>query len=150
MSEIRPERAWEVSHIGGDRFAGNLLVLPRGDYFGRLEPEDADPLVADYEAGRLDLGHHRGRSTQPRLVQAAEQFLRDAERLFGFDDVSVAEYRRFSHDRAEVVFEGQGDTAYRVQVAAHERRDPDYLTCRAEQPGVQVAYELVSLSRSVK
>jgi hypothetical protein len=150
MSEIRPDQAWEVSHIGGDRFAGNLLVLPRGDYFGRLEPKDADSLVAGYEAGRLYVAHHRGRSIQPRLVQAAEHFLRDAEGLSGFDDVSVAEYRRSSHDRAEVVFRGQNDTRYRVEVTAHETRDPDYLTCRAEQPGVQVAYELVSLSRSVR
>jgi hypothetical protein len=150
MSEIQPARVWEVSHIGGDRFAGNLLVLPRGDYFGRLEPEDADALVADYEAGRLDLAHHRGQSIQPRLIQAAEHFLRDAEGLVGFDAVSVAEYRRESHDRAEVTFRSQEDTEYRIEVAAHETRDPDYLTCRAEQPGVQVAYELVSLSRSIR
>jgi hypothetical protein len=148
MSEIQPDRAWEVSHIGGDRFAGNLLVLPRGDYFGRLEPEDADPLVADYEAGRLNLARHRGRSIQPRLIQAAEHFLREAEGLSGFDDVSVAEYRRESHDRAEITFRGQDDTAYRVEVAAHETQHPDYLTCRAEEAGVQLAYELVSLSRS--
>jgi hypothetical protein len=35
-------------------------------------------------------------------------------------------------------------------VAAHETPHPAYLTCRAEQPGLQVAYELVSLSRSVR
>jgi hypothetical protein len=150
MYETRPDRAWEVSHIGGDRFAGNMLVLPRGDYFGRLEPEDAEPLAADYEAGRLDLAHHRGRSIQPRLVQAAEHFLRDSEGLIGFEDVAVVDYRRSSHDRAHVTFRGQGDIVYRVEVAAHEMPDPDYLTCRAEQPGVPVAYELVSLSRSVR
>ena len=27
---------WEVSHIGGDRFAANLLVLPEGLYYGRV------------------------------------------------------------------------------------------------------------------
>jgi hypothetical protein len=68
-----------VSHLGGDRFAGNLLVVPRGDYFGRLEPEDAEPLVSGYEAGQLDLAHYRGRSIQPRLVQAAEHFVRESE-----------------------------------------------------------------------
>jgi hypothetical protein len=150
MSESRPDRAWEVSHIGGDRFAGNLLALPRGDYFGRLEPEDAGPLVEAYESGHLDLPHHRGRSIQPRLVQAAEHFLRTSEGLAGFDDIAVADYRRSSHDRAEVVFRGPGGNVYAIEVAAHQLPDPVCLTCRAEEPGLPVAYELLSLSRSVR
>jgi hypothetical protein len=150
LSRARPQQAWEVSHIGGDRFAGNLLVLPRGDYFGRLEPEDAGSLVAGYEAGRLDLAHHRGRSIQPRLIQAAEHFLRDAEGLSGFDDLTVFEYRRESHDRAEVVFRGPGESHYLVVVTARELPRSEYLTCRAEERGIPVAYELESLSRSLR
>jgi hypothetical protein len=148
LSEARPDETWEVSHIGGDRFAGNMLVLPRGDYFGRLEPEHAESLTAAYEEGKLDLAHHRGRSTQPRLVQGAEHFLRESEGLVGFDDLVVQDYHRSSHDRAEVTFLGPADAIYRVQVAAQEVPDAVYLTCRAEEPGRPVAYELVSLRRS--
>jgi hypothetical protein len=150
MSEARPARAWEVSHIGGDRFAGNLLALPRGDYFGRLEPEDAVPLVAGYEEGRLDLAHHRGRSIHPRLVQAAEHFLRESEQLTGLDDLTLIDYRRPSHDHAEVTFHGPESEGYLVEVMSRELPDPAYLTCRAEDRGRPVAYELVSLSRSVR
>jgi hypothetical protein len=150
LSEARPAETWEVSHIGGDRFAGNMLVLPRGDYFGRLDPDDGPRVAEEYEAGRLDLAHHRGGSSQPRLVQAAEHFLREAEQLAGLDDLIVQEYRRSSHDRAEVVFRGPADDTYRVQVAAHESADAVYLTCRAEAPGLPVSYELVSLIRSDK
>ena len=39
LSELRPEQTWEVSHIGGDRFAANLVVLPEGLYYGHVEPE---------------------------------------------------------------------------------------------------------------
>jgi hypothetical protein len=148
MSEARPDDTWEVSHIGGDRFAGNMLVLPRGDYFGRLGPEDGVRAAETYEAGRLDLAHHRGRSSQPRLVQAAEHFLRESEGLVGFDDLSLVDYERSSHDRAEVTFRDAGETTFIVQVEAHELPDPVYLTCRAEERGVPVSYELVSLSRS--
>jgi hypothetical protein len=148
MSEARPDATWEVSHIGGDRFAGNMLILPRGDYFGRLEPEHGVRVAEAYEAANLDLAHHRGRSIQPRLVQAAEHLLRESEGLVGFDDLSVIEYVRASHDRAEVMFRGPDDTVFRVAVAAHDLPDPVYLTCRAEEPGLPVAYELVSLSRS--
>lgn len=146
MSATRPERTWEVSHLGGDRFAGNLLVLPRGDYFGRVEPEDAERLVSSYETGRLDLAHHRGRSIQPRLVQAAEHFVRESEGLDHFDDVMVTNYRRHEHDRAEVVFSEEGGSI-RVEVAARQEPESSYMTCRAEQPGHPVAYDLVSITR---
>lgn len=145
LSSVRPDRTWEVSHIGGDRFSGNLLVLPRGDYFGRLEPEEAEPLVAGYEGGRLDLAHHRGRSTRPRLVQAAEHFARVTEGLSGLDDLMVSEYRR-SDNQAEVVFAGPGGLI-RVTVVARPDRESAYLTCRAPGPGHPVAYDLISLTR---
>lgn len=148
MSETRPEQTWEVSHIGGDRFAGNLLVLPRGDYFGRLEPEDAGPLTTEYEAGRLYLGHYRGRSIQPRLVQAAEHFLRQSTGLAGLDELDVVAYRRSTGDDAEVVFRGPGNTEYTVEVTARELPEPAYLTCRAAEQGIPVAYEMVSLTRA--
>jgi hypothetical protein len=147
MSQLRPNQTWEVSHIGGDRFAGNVLVLPRGDYFGRVGPQDAAYLVAEYEAGRLDLSHHRGRSIFPRLVQAAEHFLRESMGLTGLDDLTVVEYRRFGHDQAEVVFRAPEGIDYRIQVAARELPQPEYLTCRAEEPGRGIAYDRLSLTQ---
>ena len=145
LSAVRPERTWEVSHLGGDRFAANLLVLPRGDYFGRLEPEDAESLATGYETGRIDLAHYRGRSIRPRLVQAAEHFARELEDLPGLDDLEVADYRRSGGDRADVVFDGPSGEI-RVQVRAVHRPERPYLTCRADQPGDTVGYELVSIT----
>ena len=49
------DRVWECSHIGGDRFAGNLLLLPESLYFGRCDAERAERVLAEYDAGRLDL-----------------------------------------------------------------------------------------------
>lgn len=141
MSSIRPDWTWEVSHLGGDRFAGNVLVLPRGDYFGRLEPEDAGSFVTRYESGRLDLDHYRGRSIHPRLVQAAEQFVRNAEDLEQFDDFSLTEYRRLDHDHASVSFQGPHGVVT-VEVTAHPDTETSYLTCRSESPGFPVAYEV--------
>jgi hypothetical protein len=149
MARARPDRTWEVSHLGGDRFAGNLLVLPRGDYFGRLEPEDAEPLASAYEQGRLDLARHRGRSTQPRLIQAAEHYVRESEGLEGVNDLTVIGYQRFDDDRAEVAF-ASSDGSITVEVAAHDLPELDYLTCRADQPDHPVAYDLVSLARSAR
>jgi Sucrase/ferredoxin-like len=146
MALARPDRVWESSHIGGDRFAGNLLVLPRGDYFGRIDPEHAYALMEGYEAGRLDLDHYRGRSTRPRMVQAAEHFLRTAGSITGIEDVEVVDYRRPAHDHAEVVLRGPDGEA-RLVVIRTRPSPPAMLTCRAEQPGQAVAYELLSTMR---
>ena len=145
MSELRPDQTWETSHIGGDRFAGNMVVLPRGDYFGRLEPEDAGTLVAGYEAQRLDLAHHRGRSSQPRMVQAAEHHLRASQSLAGFDDLEVVDYRRPDPHHGDVVFRGREGATHRVRVRARSLPEPVFLTCRAGEPGRPVAYDLLSI-----
>ena len=39
LAAAHPELTWEVSHIGGDRFAANALVLPHGLYYGRLDAD---------------------------------------------------------------------------------------------------------------
>ncbi len=145
LSEHRPDQTWEVSHVGGDRFAGNLVVLPRGDYFGRVEGEAASGLVDLYESGRLDLRHHRGRSSQPRMVQAAEHFLRESLHLAGFNDVEVVDYRRSDPHHAEVVFLCPDGGARSVVVGARSLPDGVYLTCGAANPGFAVAYDLLSI-----
>jgi hypothetical protein len=146
LSAARPDRTWEVSHLGGDRFAGNLLVLPRGDYFGRVGPEQADSVVSSYESGRIDLAHHRGRSIQPRLVQAAEHFLRASDGLVGLDDLMVTDYRRSDDTHADVVFRGP-EGVVEVSVRARPGPERSYLTCRADQPGYSVLYDLISIAR---
>ncbi|MGH8952474.1 MAG: sucrase ferredoxin [Acidimicrobiia bacterium] len=145
LAELRPDQTWEVSHLGGDRFAGNLVVLPRGDYFGRVAPDDVGALVSEYETQELAMAHHRGRSIQPRLVQAAEHFLRTSRSLTGFDDLDLIGYRRPDHDHAEVVFRDNEKVTHRVRLAARVLPEPVFMTCRAEQPGQTVAYDLVSL-----
>ena len=89
------DAVWECSHIGGDRFAGNVLVLPRGLYHGRVDPDSAVALADALADGRLDLAHLRGRSDASMAVQAAEIDVRRRLGLRGLDDVrstgSVAE-----------------------------------------------------------
>ena len=45
------EVVWESTHVGGDRFAGNLVAFPHGLYFGRVEPEEVDDLMRAYREG---------------------------------------------------------------------------------------------------
>jgi hypothetical protein len=98
---------WQVSHIGGDRFAGNLVCLPQGLYFGRVGAADAWPLLEDYLGGTLRLEHYRGRSCYTLPVQAAERRVREVARLDGIDDVRL-------------VAAQQRDTAWQVTLTGRE------------------------------
>lgn len=68
-------RAWQTTHVGGHRFAPNVVVLPQGVLYGRVQPEDVPEFVAEIEAGRVSRRHVRGRSAFPSEAQAAEASL---------------------------------------------------------------------------
>ncbi|PFK65638.1 sucrase ferredoxin, partial [Priestia megaterium] len=47
LGERWPEQVWECSHIGGDRFAANVVVAPDGVYYGGLDAKSAVATVED-------------------------------------------------------------------------------------------------------
>lgn len=85
------EELWISSHQGGHRFAANVLVLPAGLQFGRVEPGAAPYVVARALAGRIELDRYRGRTCYAAPTQAAERAVREAEALEGVADLRVAE-----------------------------------------------------------
>jgi hypothetical protein len=118
--------AWQSSHIGGDRFAGNLVVLDDGVYYGRVEPSDAWPVVEAALDRCVHLPLYRGRSCYSFAAQAAEIAVRETTALLGLDDVYV---RSIAPDgegwRADVDADG---AVYDVEVHVEEGA-PTHLTC---------------------
>ncbi len=133
------DAVWECSHIGGDRFAGNLLVLPRGLYYGRLDP-DAALEVADAVAdARVALDHLRGRSDLAMPVQAAEIEVRRRLDLSGWDDVRPTSART-QGDLTQVTLDAGGRT-----VRAQVRRvleGAQQLTCSAQRDSPVPRFEV--------
>jgi hypothetical protein len=118
---------WECSHIGGDRFAGNAVVLPVGVYLGRLDSTDPRRVVTDLLAGQLHLDHYRGRSTLGRLAQTAEHHVRVTGGFTGLADVRVVEERWTGEGTATVRLR-TGERHVTVHLAASED-PPVALTC---------------------
>lgn len=86
---LHPRLVWESSHIGGHRFAGNLVVLPEGLVYGGLDVADALETLSLHRAGRIDVAHLRGRSGIGRVAQAAEVHARRELGLDRLDEVTV-------------------------------------------------------------
>ena len=87
--ELDPESLWLSSHQGGHRFAPNLLWLPDGLLFGRVEPTKAVGLVGELRGDRLPLERLRGRTTFPPEAQAAEIAVRAGLGITGLRDVKL-------------------------------------------------------------
>lgn len=97
--------AWQCTHIGGDRFAGNLVALPHGVYYGRVGREDVPDVLDHHLSGQLALEHYRGRSCWPFAVQAAERRIRAEEGLTSFSDLTLGRVTREAENRWTVSFE---------------------------------------------
>jgi len=81
---------WQCSHVGGHRFAGNVVWLPEGITLGRVQPEDAAAVLAGARAGRIPLANLRGRSSHAPAAQAADGALRAELGADGVAAVRVA------------------------------------------------------------
>jgi hypothetical protein len=128
MRRADPEHAWQVSHIGGDRYAANVLVLPDGLYYGRMEAHDARVLVAAQARGEVLLDRLRGRCALPMAVQRAEVHLRRLTGALGLDDVSLVEHHRDA-DLTRAVFTVGGERHEVLVRTSHG--EPRRLTCAA-------------------
>lgn len=96
-----PAAVWECSHLGGDRFAANVLVLPHGFYYGQV-PGDGAELVAAHDAGQVALPWLRGRAGVPAPGQAAQHHARGALGLLGIDELPVTGVRSLTPPGAQV------------------------------------------------
>jgi hypothetical protein len=119
--------AWQCTHVGGDRFAGNLVVLPHGLYYGRVDRDDVGTVLDHHFAGELELEHYRGRSCWPFAVQAAERRVRAEEGLTGLTDLSLAGVKREADTRWTVTFETR--TGAREIDVVEEPGELTLLTC---------------------
>jgi hypothetical protein len=59
-----PEETWETTHVGGHRFAGNLVILPPGLYYGPVDSAGALDAVGAHARGEISGRGYRGRAGQ--------------------------------------------------------------------------------------
>jgi hypothetical protein len=147
LSGLAPDGwVWQTSHVGGDRFAGNLVILPEGLYFGRCDGEAAQRVLTAYERGEIDLDHYRGRSVVHFHQQAVDYFVRRELGLTAID--AIAAIRRVdgsSEDFAvDVTTDGSTRTVH-ATVARDEATAPTAITCTGPLGQRVPSYRLVSI-----
>ena len=138
-----PEITWECSHLGGDRFAATMLILPEGLCYGRVDTTDSADIVELYHQGRLDNRFLRGRTAFPHAVQAAQFFARQNsgdDTIAGLAPLNVEE----DDATARVVLDGASGP---VQVHLNkELTEPLLSQCSAKAPGSVRVFTLASIT----
>jgi len=142
IADRYPEYTWECSHLGGDRFAATMLVLPEGLCYGRVDSTDSAELVRLYQDGRLDNRFLRGRTSLPHAVQAAQYFARET-----FGDDRIASFSPLTVERGDgivhVVLNGESGP---IEVdLIEEMSDPLLSQCDARVAGTVRVFVLNSI-----
>jgi hypothetical protein len=143
LDRVRPGRVWECSHLGGDRFAANVLVLPAGLLYGRVLPFAAEEFVAAAEAGEVVGALLRGRVGLPPTVQAALAFAYEHLALRKRDALHVVSVSPSEEGLATVRIDGPHgpfDVIVRIEKVA-----ADGLTCANPRPNQYLAYRPVEV-----
>jgi hypothetical protein len=139
--------AWQCSHVGGDRFAGNVVVFPYGLYYGRVTPDVVGELIETSERGEVWLKGYRGRSCFRRPEQVAEYFARRESGRLAIDEFHPIDLRS-GGGRTRVRFQARSDgSIHLVEFATKASALNELLTCHSDEPSPVTQYELVSYRR---
>ena len=139
----RPGRVFECSHLGGDRFAANVLVLPAGLLYGRVLPFAAPEFVAAAVDGEVVGALLRGRVGLPPAAQAALAFGYEQLALRRRRDLRVVSTGEPVGDHVDVRLSGpHGELIVSVRV---EPVAAEGLTCGNPRPNRFLAYRPVSI-----
>jgi len=143
LAATSPERTWEVSHVGGCRFAAAMVLLPHGFVLGAVPVTDGPRIAARYGAGLLPQRWVRGRASLSPVVQAAQHHARLETGAYGVDALRPLNACPGGPGTWEVMF-AEPD----VTVVLRERRvDTDRrLTCAATAAGWLRVFDLLDVT----
>ncbi len=139
---------WQCSHIGGDRFAANAVVLPWGLYYGPVEPRDAGVLAQSVLRDEILLASFRGRSSLPRWAQAAETFVRRTTGMIARDALQVTSREALPGGRTRVHLRDQHETKHEVTLEPYVATESAMLTCTSDAPCPVMQFRMVDYRTS--
>ncbi|MFE0339829.1 sucrase ferredoxin [Streptomyces sp. NPDC058955] len=147
LDRALPGRVWETNHVGGDRYAANVVTLPDAAYHGGLATSDVPALTAALTAGHVLPSHLRGRAGLPSPVQAAEHHLRAHLGLLALDAVRpLGPPTADDQDVVRVELQVRDGARYAVRVRPRTSEEPRLTSCAGTGTiGTPTTYDLVEL-----
>ncbi|MEU8223730.1 sucrase ferredoxin [Kribbella sp. NPDC048915] len=145
LAAAYPERTWECSHIGGDRFAANVVMLPHSLFYGHVAPAQAVELAKRYDERVVVPDLLRGSGAFHPAVQAAQHFARAAGHSPALGNLLPYSVDVLGDNRWRILLASTtGPIA--VDVSAHLDTVQARLTCAGSAPAQVRRFELHNLT----
>ncbi|MFE1311108.1 sucrase ferredoxin [Streptomyces sp. NPDC058755] len=135
---------WEVTHLGGHRFAPTVLVLPYGYAYGRAEAHTIKEALHGVQEGHVVVEGCRGCSAWDRPGQAAELAVRSAAGEYAAGALSVVRTEGRA-PRWEVVVAHTDGRHWLVTVAQGASLPPRPESCGAAVLGTPARMDVVAV-----
>ncbi|NGO74667.1 sucrase ferredoxin [Streptomyces sp. YC504] len=145
LSKRWPDLVWECTHVGGDRFAANVLVAPDGVYYGNLDAASAVTAVEEHLSDRVHADHLRGYTNLFPPQQTAVAALLARFGPAGRHHYAVEDTTRDNDGwLVRLTARTPRSPAYDVDVRSH-RTPARQLTCNGLSLSSTVVYEAQSI-----
>jgi hypothetical protein len=141
-----PENSWQSTHIGGHRYAPNVLFLPQSVNYGWLTPDEIDLAVDAHLKGQIyDLEHFRGRTYYEPPVQAADYFLRRELNLLDLNGLRLISAEASGEDTWLVEFYVSAeDQTHEIRLHSEATEEPRLVSCGSPATKPVMRYQLLT------
>lgn len=148
MSNYVGNRSWQSSHVGGHRFAANVVCLPHGIFYGRVTEAEVKHIVDEYTQQRIYLTKFRGRACYKRPVQVGESFVRAQIGLTEVGGLDLLEANETADEKTWHVRFGSARDGliHEVKFLCVDTECGRPFRCGAEEEKSVVQYRLISYS----
>jgi hypothetical protein len=148
LEHVAPDRTWECTHVGGDRFAANVMLMPAGLVYGHVDIGSVAELTTAYARGRVVPRLLRGRCGTVPAAQVAEHHARALLHDDRVDSFAGPVVTHAGHDRWQVdLVHGPSGQRLRALLAERHEMVAIGLTCAADGPGRLRSWDLLALDR---
>lgn len=144
------EQVWQCSHLGGDRFAANIVSLPTGNYYRRVDADALKKIIAAEQHQQVHIDNFAGRSCHERITQVALHYL-----LKTFPETSIHHWTFKSQKECKplffhLTFLDQGGHEIIVMIEQINTGISDFFTCNAATKTEIVYFQFLGIESSPK
>jgi hypothetical protein len=141
LSDEFGEIIWQSTHHGGHRFSANMLAMPYGLSYGRMDLGESSDTVKAFLRNEMPLENLRGRSSYAKMDQAAEALLRSQIGSKDPNGLHLVSSYALNDENWKVIFEtSDKNLQYSVGVNRKTTDTLAYISCIGDKQAPVVKY----------
>ncbi len=136
------ENLWQCSHLGGDRFAANVVSLPAGNYYRQVDEAALQSVITAEKQNTIYIDQFAGRSCYDRISQVAFHHL-----LRAYPKTSINDWHLDEKDEKEplhftITFQGKNGSKVMISIEQINTGISDFFNCHATTKTEIVYFQL--------